>query len=190
MVLVGLAIIWAAVLVPPALRRWLERRAADSISEFDRQLAVLERSRPGTARRAPDRFRTRGPAPSPAVLPGAGVASLSAHRARINGGLRPQASGSALASYRRHASSRRRALRRRRDILVGLLATSALTLVLGVLPVLRTMLLVHVVVDVLLVAYVALLIRQRTLAAEREMKVRFLPGPRAMEPALLRRSVN
>jgi type III secretory pathway component EscV len=73
---------------------------------------------------------------------------------------------------------------------VCLLATAGLTLVVGILPGLRVMLLVHLVVDVLLVAYVALLIRQRTLAAEREMKVRFLPGPRAIEPALLRRSVN
>ena len=60
---------------------------------------------------------------------------------------------------------------------------------LGVLM-MRVMLAVNIAVDVLLGAYVALLIRQRNLAAEREMKVRFLPGPRAVEPALLRRSVN
>jgi hypothetical protein len=125
------------------------------------------------------------------VRPGPAVASLAAHRAasgsHVNGhvsrGAHPRAFAAAGLP-----SPRRRALRRRRDILVGLLATAGLTLLLGILPALRAMLMVHLVVDVLLVAYVALLIRQRTLAAEREMKVRFLPGPRVMEPALLRRS--
>jgi hypothetical protein len=39
--------------------------------------------------------------------------------------------------------------------------------------------------------YVALLIRLRNLEAEREMKLRFLPPPRAQEPTLLlRRPAN
>ena len=47
----------------------------------------------------------------------------------------------------------------------------------------------------LLGAYVWLLIRQRNMSAEREMKVRFLPNPVALdpmmpEPALLHRSAN
>jgi hypothetical protein len=53
------------------------------------------------------------------------------------------------------------------------------------------MLLVHLLVDVVFALYVGLLIRMRNAAAEREMKVRFLPGAGAsVEPLLLRRSAN
>jgi hypothetical protein len=44
------------------------------------------------------------------------------------------------------------------------------------------MLLVHVVIDVLFVAYIALLIRMRNVAAERDMKLTFLPS-NAVAPA-------
>jgi type III secretory pathway component EscV len=60
------------------------------------------------------------------------------------------------------------------------------TLVLGLLPAFRVMLYFHLIADVLLVAYVALLIHQRNVAAERDMKVRFLPQPHRLDPALLR----
>jgi hypothetical protein len=196
LVLVVLAIIWAAVLIPPALRARHEARPGDSISAFRRQLAVLRRARPGAPRGASEWREwspARTPVARPAPRPGRPVTSLAAHRdasrthlnGRGPGGAPPRAFAAAGL-----ASPRRRALRRRRDILVGLLATAALTLVVGIVPDLRAMLIVHLVADVLLAVYVALLIRQRTLAAEREMKVRFLPGPRVMEPALLRRSVN
>jgi hypothetical protein len=48
----------------------------------------------------------------------------------------------------------------------------------------------NLLADALLVGYVALLIRQRNLAAERDMKVRFLPRSPLAEPAFLRRSAN
>ena len=48
------------------------------------------------------------------------------------------------------------------------------------------MLYVHVLVDLLFVAYCGLLARARTLATERDMKVRYLPGPAyAAQPTLL-----
>jgi hypothetical protein len=106
--------------------------------------------------------------------------------------------------------ARRASRRRRRDILLALLVAAGTTLVLGVVPALRMLWVVHGVVDVLLVSYVALLVRQRNLATERELKVRLLPTARlhearrevdgrwgdgeagwlAAEPALLRRSAN
>jgi hypothetical protein len=43
LVLVILAVIWAAVLVPPYLQSRSENRPADSISSFRNQLSVLER---------------------------------------------------------------------------------------------------------------------------------------------------
>ena len=87
---------------------------------------------------------------------------------------------------------RSRVQKRRRDVMLALggamLSTLALTLVTG----LGVLLAVHLLLDVLFVTYVALLIRLRGLAAEREMKLRFLPGGHPqVEPALaLRRSAN
>ena len=43
MVLLILAVIWVAVLLPPYLQNRSEKRPADSISSFQRQLSVLER---------------------------------------------------------------------------------------------------------------------------------------------------
>jgi hypothetical protein len=95
------------------------------------------------------------------------------------------------------AASRSRTIRRRRDVLTALVVAVFGTLVLGLVPALHVLLMVNVLADVLLVAYVALLVRQRNAAAERDMKVRFLPQPHRLdpamlrgEPALLRRSAN
>jgi len=95
------------------------------------------------------------------------------------------------------SAARTRTIRRRRDVLSALLVASVATLALGVLLSMGVMLLAHLVADVLLIAYVALLVHQRNVAAERDMKVRFLPQPHRLdaallraEPALLRRSAN
>ncbi|MGE3619958.1 MAG: hypothetical protein AB7L84_05795 [Acidimicrobiia bacterium] len=48
-----LAVIWAVVLVPPAIQRLRERQPGDSIARFRNQLHVLERATPGFQRRAP-----------------------------------------------------------------------------------------------------------------------------------------
>jgi hypothetical protein len=185
LVLVVLAIIWIAVLVPPALRARAEGRPGDSISAFRRQLVVLRRTRPHVQRAMiPER-----PAGHAYVArPGVPVTSLTARRAVA--ARRSAPAGARALATAGLPSTRSRTLRRRRDVLVGLLAAVVGTLVLGVLLGSRALLLAQLVADVLLVAYVALLIRQRTLAAEREMKVRFLPEARPMEPAFLRRSVN
>lgn len=160
MVLIVLAAVWAAVLLPPVLRSRSQHRPSGSISEFRRQLHVLGRTSPaaalGDARIVPIRQGLH-------VAP-AGPLRLSRSRA---------------------------AVKRRRDIFVGLLVAMAGSLVLGALPPLRVLWMVHVVVDVAFAAYVGTLIYLRNAAAEREMKLRFLPGGAAPEPALLlRRSAN
>jgi len=200
-VLVILAVIWAIVLIPPMIRAKAEGRPGDSITNFRQQLAVLRRTGPRMGGLGESRSRAGG-----AGLPMASVSRLDAYgprrgmgvpamspRLRANGPVNPV------------NVSRQRAQRRRRDILVTLLALALGTLVIGLVPGLRMVLLLNVVVDLLLVAYVALLIHQRTVAAEREMKVRFLPGAGYIgpngyvgvagsggmrEPALLRRSAN
>jgi hypothetical protein len=168
-----LAVVWAVVLVPPWLRNRADARPADSISAFRHRLSVLERTGPVGARRIPmisSRPDVRGFAPSVR---------------------RPSRSASAMASY----SAKARTQRRRRDIFVGLLAAMGTSLVLGFVPSLRILWVVHVLVDLLFVSYVALLVQMRNQVAEREMKVHFLPGQLSThrpEPAalLLRRSAN
>jgi hypothetical protein len=82
--------------------------------------------------------------------------------------------------------------KRRRDVMLALASAMVATLALSLVPGLGALLFVHLFVDVLFVAYVAMLIRLRGAAAEREMKLRFLPGAQqSVEPALaLRRSAN
>ena len=81
--------------------------------------------------------------------------------------------------------------RRRRQILVGLLAGMSATLVLGLIPGLQVLLVLHLVLDLLCAAYVGLLIRVRNLAEEQDAKVRYLPSTAGIEPdLLLSRSAN
>jgi hypothetical protein len=157
-VLVVLAIVWAAVLIPPWLRNRAEGRPGDSIGAFHRQLTTLERTGPLESKVAPD---ARG-----GVGVGAGVAVRSRPRSRVQ--------------------------KRRRDVMLVLAGAMVATLALSLVPGLGLLLVAHLLVDVLFVAYVAVLIRLRSAAVEREMKLRFLPGAhQAVEPALaLRRSAN
>ena len=147
MVLLVLAIIWAAVLVPPMLRNRADGRPGDSIKQFHRHLRVLN----GT---------------EPTHLGRSAGAPVAAHVMAPINYRRPMAN--------RADVRRRRTIERRRNILFSLVGTAAATLVLGVLSV-PMMLALHVVVDVLLLAYVGLLARMRAIAAERDIKLRFLP---------------
>jgi hypothetical protein len=89
-------------------------------------------------------------------------------------------------SYQRSVAraTREQVRRRRLAIMVRLLGAMAVTLVLSL--VIGPMLYVHIFVDLLFVAYCGLLARARTLATERDVKVRYLPGPAyAGQPTLL-----
>jgi hypothetical protein len=136
-----LAAIWAAVLLPPWLQNRRERRPNDSIVSFKSQMGTLQRATP---------------------------------------------SGGSLLNAR---MTRREARRRRRDILVTLACAASLTLVLAVMlggPVIA----LHLFVDVLLVAYVALLVHtQQSAAGQVPSNVRRLPARSAAEhqPAMLLR---
>jgi hypothetical protein len=86
------------------------------------------------------------------------------------------------------------AAKRRRDILFGLLAVMGGSLLLSFVPGLGALRLFHFFADALCVAYLGLLIRQRNIRAEREMKLRFLPTAAGAgvgeSPFLLRRTGN
>jgi len=162
LVLLILAALWGAVLIPPALRARAEASPADSIGSFRRQLRILQRTAPG-----PVASVTAIHPPWP-VSPAGGKGARGTSRA-----------------------ARVRAQKRRRDIFFALLAGMAGSLVLGFVPALRVMWGLHVALDAAFVAYVGLLMRMRNVAAERDMKVRFLPGSTAeLPPLLLRRTGN
>ena len=163
MVLLVLAGIWAAVLVPPMLQARSEARPADSIGNFRHQLSVLRRTGPAVP---------SGPVPLRTAS-----APIPAYRA-------PR-------GYDREAARRARTLKRRRDVLFTLVVAMGVTLLLGLLPPFRALLGLHVLCDMLFAGYVALLVKARNEAAEREMKLRFLPATAQPDNVLLlRRSAN
>ena len=173
-VLIVLVAAWAAFLVPQIVRARSEHRPSGSISDFRKQLHVLARTSPNA----------RGRADLQGLAPGRIVPIRAAGR--------PQGLAAAGAPTPLRLGRNRQTIKRRRDVFVGLLVAMAGSLVLGVLPPLRALWALHVVIDLLFVAYVAALVYLRNLAAERELKVRFLPPTvSAPEPALLyRRSAN
>src|SRR5579862_6940250 len=150
--------VWAAILGPSLLRRRAER-STDSIGAFHRQLRVLERTGP-TVFDPAHTLQARRPFRLPRPTSGLPV-------------VRPDAPLRAVRGRRPDPYFRTDACRRRRNILLGLLAATFLS---GLLTLAAPgMLFVAVTAVVLLVGYVSLLVYLRTLAAEREAKLRYLP---------------
>ena len=170
MVLGLLAVVWVAVLAPPLLRKGAETRKADSVGDFRRQLFVLQRTGPSVIAPANTRADNRPSSPAPYAGPAA-VTRLP----------------------RRTRQMTLTARRRRRNVLGTLTFTTVVLVVVGAVPGMHVLLAVAAVSAVLLGVYVALLVRLRNAAAEREMKLSFLPGPAAYAAPgapLLRRSAN
>lgn len=171
MALLVLLLVWGALIAT-----WLRSRAqdggfSDPVGTFNRHLRVLEQASPSryaaANQRRPPHAGTIGPY---RPVPSAGLgAQPPAPR-------RPRPSAGAAA---RRAESRKR----RRDVFFALLAGTLGSLVLGVVPGLHAMLYVQAIFDLLLAGYVALLIRMRNLAAERETKLSYLPASRRVQPA-------
>ena len=163
MVLFILAVIWAAVLLPPYLQNRSESRPADSISSFQRQLSVLEKR---TVVSKPALQRSSSP-----VRSARGFGSQSpynTHTVRL---------------------SRSEAKKRRRDVLFTLLGAAGITFAMA-LRLGGSVWGLHLACDLLLAGYVVLLVQLQQRAMEREAKVRYLPNRSVRpEPAFaLRRS--
>jgi hypothetical protein len=160
-VLLLLALIWGALLVS-----WLRSRSSttltDSVGTFRRHLNVLERTTPATVRPA-----NRLVDPAPRYAPGPTVRRATGPALRT----RPVAAN-ASALRRRHVQ------KRRRDVFFALLIGTVGSLGLALLPGLSIMWSVQVLFDLLLVVYVAVLVHLRNRAAEREMKLRYMPSAR------------
>jgi hypothetical protein len=82
---------------------------------------------------------------------------------------------------------RHQAQRRRRDVLLALVVGAAGSLLLALIPGLSVMWTVQVVFDLMLLAYVALLVRMRNLALERDAKLMYI---RPSEPRPIARSAG
>ncbi len=164
MVLLLLALIWGALLVS-----WLRSRSAttfsDSVGTFRQHLNVLERTTPTTVRPA---NRLSDPSPRYAAAPGFSTAAPTRRT-------RPVAANTA-------ALRRRQAQKRRRDVFFALMAGTVGFFALALLPGMSILWSVQVLFDILLGTYVAILVRLRNQAAEREMKLRYMsaarPAPR------------
>ena len=166
-VLLILAVVWGVFLVPQILRARADRGPADSIGSFRNQLSMIERTLPGGGQ--PSSLR---------------AASFGARPAPLGGGVI-----GAPALYPLQPPMRSELHRRRRDVLLALLAVVVFTLALGLLW--TPLFALNIIADLALATYVALLVRARMIAQEREMKVRYLPGPAVHQPEpalLLRRS--
>jgi len=156
-VLLGLAVVWAIVLAPEVLRRTSGMRRVDPVNAFHRQMSSLDRNggrpagRPGT-----NVIDLRGPARTSSSRPMQRPTS-----ARYGGApqrpVRPA----------RHAAPRpivsTRTQKRRQDVLIVLVAAAVLTLLCAI-AFGGAFLALHLVADVLLVAYVVLLNRSAQVA--------------------------
>jgi hypothetical protein len=165
LVLLVLAIVWGALLVS-----WLRSRAqetfSDSVGSFRHHLRVLEKAAPSTVPPAHRLRPSYTPIPEPRAIAARRIAAVGVHP----GAGRPVSSTS-LASIAR----RRAAQRRRRDVLLTLLAGVFGSMLLAALSGVGATWVLQVAFDLALVGYVALLVRMRNLAAERDMKLRFMP---------------
>jgi hypothetical protein len=156
-VLLVLAGIWIAVIAVPVVRARSDGKLGDSIGSFRRHLSVLERAAPLT------------------VVPANRMHLPRNHASGTIGPYRPVTTYGRVGPGR---GKRQQAQKRRRDVLLGLVVAAAGSAMLAMIPGLSVMWMVNVVVDVLFVGYIALLVRMRNVAAEREMKLTFLPNAR------------
>jgi hypothetical protein len=167
MVLLVLAAIWAAVLVPPYLQKRRATHPSSSVVDFHQQLAVLQRT--GRALHGPlhggydHAVLHQQPRPRPHVAD-----------------VRP-------------VLARNDVLRRRRDVFCTLAAAAGLTFLLA-LALGGSVWIVHLLVDAALLGYVAVLLQiKQSRAVPARGNVRYLPAPQhpsATQQALLRRSAN
>jgi hypothetical protein len=148
-VLLILAVLWAAVLVPPVLRSRSESRRRGSVGDFAPPLNAPsgKRARPGRSLDAvpAPRLGSIRP-PGPAGHPSRGPRSRRA-------GSRPIASGA--------AAPMTPAQRRRRNVLIILAGGAIASLLVGLVLGSPIPWIVHVLADVLLVVYVVMLVQYK-----------------------------
>ena len=170
MLLLILAALWVALLLPPHLRNRAESRPADSIGDFRQQLRVLDRIGPTAVSPANSLRGARQPVPPFGLgRPSRRMASDLVAARRYAEARAATATGPP--ELRRHSAQRRR-----RDILLSLVTFTGLSGIVGFVPGLSAVWMIAAVVGVATVLYVGLLVHMRNRSTEREMKLRYLPG--------------
>jgi hypothetical protein len=152
-VLLVLAVLWAAVLVPPVLRSRNENRRGGAIGDLTHRLGAL------TARPASGTRRPAG-----VVRPAGPARAGSTHPARYAGRLRPGGAARPVRTPARPvaataARTMTPAQKRRRDVLISLGAAAAVTLLLAIALRMPVLWVLHLLADTLLGVYVYLLVQ-------------------------------
>jgi len=185
-ILLILAGIWVGVGVV-YFRGRLESTPADSIGDFRRQLRVLQRTGPSRGMSAENLDFGRHPEAVEPVPLRAVRESRPGGRERVSQPSRRQAGPGRPAAAPRSAHSsalpatssakRARTIRRRRDVMFTLLMSMGTTFVLAMVVSSSALWMLHLLMDGLFLGFVAMLVRMRSVAAEKEMKLRILPQP-------------
>jgi hypothetical protein len=169
-VLLVLAALWGAFFLWPILSGRSSGRRADSIGDFTYRLGVIGKTGGHRRRRQP-----------PTAIPVAMPPSIPPSRPL-------GAAGNPGVTRISSPATMTRSQRRRRDVLLVLGVAVLSTLLLAVVAGNPLFYLVQAFTDVMLVAYLALLVRMKQTAIERKAKVHYLPAPAPAPSLVLRRS--
>lgn len=184
MVLIVLIVLWSIVLIPPAWAAHTERRRARQVDAFRRRLSVLAPA-PDTplARRPMDAARPFEAARAHvAVMAPRNVVRLpvaDAEPVEYDTGELSTVAASAAARRADRARSRVDVLRRRQQVLMGLMVATVVFLIAAFVLGDTRLWTAHGVVVVALTAYLGGLRRLKRLAVERRAKVRHFPASAA-----------
>jgi hypothetical protein len=146
LLVVVLAVMWIVVLVPPLLRSRSIGRPSSSVGDFRRQLSTLQTT-PAVRSQGSSHLR-----PVAAYRPSAGGT-----RAAVRPVAAPRAARSAVKQ-------------RRQNILVSLVALSAITAIIGFGVPIQAIGLLNLVIDVLLLGYVYLLVQIKKTEQAKSMR--------------------
>jgi hypothetical protein len=168
-------VLWGAFFLWPVLSGRSSGRRADSIGDFSYRLGVIGKTG-GHSRRRRSAQQHQQPAIAvsmpPAIPP-----------ARPLGG-----AGSPGVTRLVHPSTMSRSQRRRRDVLLLLGVAVLSSLLLAIVAGNPLFWAVQLFTDLLLGAYLVLLVRMKQTASERQAKVHYLPSPTPAPTLVLRRS--
>jgi hypothetical protein len=175
LVVLVLVVLWVAVLAPRAVRRVREGRSQASIESFHEQLHLLERAGPKLVEPAyrlgtpivPLRPQSEPPTVADVTMGGHGGLMLL-DRVETEQPQRRQSSGPRTPAPRTPAHLRQRGRRRRRDILLGLIATAAVTGSAGFMHQLHVLWVLTAISVVCIAGYVALAAYVQMIDADRQ----------------------
>lgn len=186
MVLIVLIVLWSIVLVPPAWAAHTERRRARQVDAFRRRLSVLAPApdtplarRPMDAARPFEAARAHVAVMAPRNVVRLPVADAEAEVIEYDTGELSTVAASAAARRADRARSRVDVLRRRQQVLMGLMAATIASMAAALLVGDVRMWAAHGVVVLAFAAYLTGLRRLKRLAVERRAKVRHFPAPAA-----------